>query len=147
MAATRLLSCFFVTALLALPARAQDPEIHCLSGCPTGVPATNEVIARTIYALSNNAETKFADWVAYRVLPGFLTGPSRNRNWAKDPDLDEDETLLPDDYDHANVTLAVNRGHQAPLASFKGATDWRQTNFLSNITPQFMKLNQVFGVK
>ena len=40
------------------------------------------------------------------------------------------------------MTLNVNRGHQAPLGSFKGAADWRQTNFLSNITPQFTKLNQ-----
>lgn len=142
MAFAKLLPWLLVAALLVSPARAQDPDVHCLSGCPAGAPSANQVIARFIYTLSNNAETKFADWVAYRVLPEFLAGPKRSRNWARDPDLDADETLLPDEYDHANVALNVDRGHQAPLGSFKGATDWRQTNFLSNITPQFTKLNQ-----
>ena len=80
--------------------------------------------------------------MAYRVLPALLTGPSRKRTWKKDPDLDASETLVPKEYDDANVTLRVDRGHQAPLGSFKGSSDFAQTNFLSNITPQFTKLNQ-----
>lgn len=38
--------------------------------------------------------------------------------------------------------LKVDRGHQAPLASFKGTPYWSQTNYLSNITPQKAALNQ-----
>ena len=34
------------------------------------------------------------------------------------------------------------RAHQAPLASFKGTPSWRDTNYLSNITPQKAALNQ-----
>jgi len=117
-------------------------EDHCLKGCPRGAPAANTVIARSIYALSNNLVTKFADWVAYKVTAANLTGPSRNRNWATDPDLDPNDTLTPPEYAHANVTLGVDRGHQAPLAAFKGHADWRMTNYLSNITPQSSKLNQ-----
>ena len=115
---------------------------HCLSGCPLGAPTENAVIDRSIYTLSNNPTTKFADWVAYRVSQSNLSGPSRRRNWATDPDLNTADTLTPPEYNHSNVTLGVDRGHQAPLAAFKGHDDWAMTNILSNITPQSSGLNQ-----
>ncbi len=64
------------------------------------------------------------------------------RKWAPDPWLDETETLEPNDYNEAPKLLKINRGHQAPLASLKGAPDWFTTNYLSNITPQKADLNQ-----
>lgn len=125
------------------------PEIHCkhfLGGYPYGTPKTNDLIIRDIYALSNNDDTKFADWVAYRLTPDMINGPEKTRNWAKDPWLEDDETLEPypgdhGDYDGAFVQLKTHRGHQAPLASFDGHPDWEQTNYLSNITPQNGSLN------
>ncbi len=117
-------------------------QTHCLISCPQGAPSGNQVVTRSIYTLSNNPVTKFADWVAYKVVAANTTGPSRNRNWALDPNIDSANTLTPAEYDHSNVTLRVDRGHQAPLAAFKGHADWRKTNFLSNITPQSSKLNQ-----
>jgi endonuclease G len=57
-------------------------EDHCLKGCPTGAPVANMVVARSIYALSNNPVTKFSDWVAYKVTAANLSGPTRGRNWA-----------------------------------------------------------------
>lgn len=48
----------------------ESPDAHCehfFYGCPTGTPATNDLIIRDIYALSSNDSTKFADWVAYRL--------------------------------------------------------------------------------
>ena len=54
-------------------------SFHCLASCPSGAPATNTLLIREIYALSNNPETKFADWVAYRVTADTI-GPSRSRN-------------------------------------------------------------------
>ena len=42
---------------------------HCLAGCPDGAPDNNELVIRDIYILSNNPQTKFADWVAYQVVP------------------------------------------------------------------------------
>ena len=124
-------------------AHAQDiAENHCLKGCPKGAHVSNRLISRSIYALSNNSRTKLADWVAYRVrMVNVDCKGSRSRVWKTDPDL-KNETLEPKDYKHSNVTLHVDRGHQAPLSSFKCNADWQITNYLSNITPQFSKLNQ-----
>ena len=121
-------------------------EIHCkhfFYGYPTGTPATNDLVIRDTYALSSNDETKFADWVVYRLDRGTVSGDvTTTRRWKADPWLDRDETLEPDDYTGANRELKTDRGHQAPLASFKGTQVWAETNFLSNITPQKANLNQ-----
>ena len=42
----------------------------------------------------------------------------------------------------AHDSLDTDRGHQAPLASFKGSRYASQVNYLSNITPQKSDLNQ-----
>ncbi|WKK77045.2 DNA/RNA non-specific endonuclease [Marivirga salinae] len=139
--------------LLLLPfsvlSQENRPEIHCkhfLGGYPYGTPETNDLINRDIYALSNNDDTKFADWVAYRLTPDIINGSKKTRDWEKDPWLEDDETLEPypgdhGDYDGAFAELKTHRGHQAPLASFDGHPDWQQTNYLSNITPQNGSLN------
>ena len=134
----------FVLACLAATASAQDIQIvHCLAGCPAGAPATNALVVREIYALSNNEETKFADWVAYRVTRETIgTSDSLDRTWRDDELLDPADTLEADDYDGAFRALRTDRGHQAPLASFAGTRFWRVTNILSNITPQKSALNQ-----
>ena len=97
---------------------------HCLSGCPSGAPSSNIVLNRDIYTLSNNGSTKLAQWVAY-VITTQTIGKSPKRVWRRDPDLPADETLSPDDYKGANAALAVDRGHQVPLASFAGTDDWK----------------------
>ncbi|QGZ94908.1 DNA/RNA non-specific endonuclease [Terricaulis silvestris] len=101
---------------------------------------SNELIVRHLYALSNNRETKFADWVAYVVREEWI-GPEEDRGWADDPDLDPDETLETRDYDDISA-LQADRGHQAPLGSFTNAPDWPETNYISNITPQSLNLNR-----
>ncbi|MGB0894991.1 MAG: DNA/RNA non-specific endonuclease [Parashewanella sp.] len=111
-------------------------------GCPTGGVASNQVIERPIYTLSNNAETKFADWVAYSVRVENMHGPKRSRNWRADPNLPENATLERDDYKYAHATIGTDRGHQVPLASFSNTPHYYMTNFLSNITPQASNLNQ-----
>jgi endonuclease G, mitochondrial len=137
---------------LAAPAsQAQHrPEIHCkhfIFGYPYGTPITNDLIIRDIYALSNNDETKFADWVAYRLDTATMKGPTRSRNWKADPWLEDHETLKPAHYKDAPELLKIDRGHQAPLANFSGSRDWAETNYLSNITPQRADLNQGAWVK
>ncbi len=120
-------------------------EIHCkhfFMGMPAGAPEENDLIIRDTYAMSNSPETKFADWVAYRIDSLSITGPKRKRNWKADPFLDDSETLEPKDYKGAAAALGTDRGHQAPLASFKGSDEWYTTNYLSNITPQKAELNQ-----
>ncbi len=133
-----------LAAVLAIIAPAIAQEIHsghCLHGCPSGAPATNDLIVREIYILSSNDLTKFADWAAYRITAQTV-GPTRTRTWKADPLLEDRETLEPDDYKDANAELKTDRGHQVPLASFTGTTHWRDTNYLSNITPQKADLNQ-----
>ncbi len=136
-------------ALLVALTRVESPvypEIHCkhfFYGYPTGTPATNDLVIRDIYALSSNDETKFADWVAYRLDEATVIGDAKtSRNWKADPWLSDEETLEPEDYRSAHAALKVDRGHQAPLGSFKGTNCWAETNFLSNITPQKSDLNQ-----
>lgn len=139
---------------LPLTACAQEMYIvHCLNGaCPTGMPASNDLVVREIYALSNNGNTKFADWVAYRVTRETVgTSVSLNREWKNDDLLDPKYTLEgeeqdrrrgEDDYKGAWEKIKTDRGHQAPLAAFAGTHFWRVTNILSNITPQKSNLNQ-----
>jgi endonuclease G len=62
--------------------------------------------------------------------------------WKAAPLLEDRETLEPDDYTDANAVLHTDRRHQVPLASFTGTPFWRDTNYLSNITPQKSDLNQ-----
>lgn len=109
---------------------------------PSGTPASNDFICRDIYAMSSNDDTKFADWVAYRLDPSNLeSSGTTTRKWQADPDIDPDETLEPEDYRGAHEALGTDRGHLAPLASFKGK-NWQQTNYLSNIVPQKSALNR-----
>lgn len=113
---------------------------NCVYDCPTG--ASGQEIERSIYTLSNNASTKFADWVAYNVTSSTIDGETRDRNFKSDPDIDSDETLETADYTGAFADIGTDRGHQVPLASFSNTTDWDDTNYLSNITPQSSDLNQ-----
>ena len=113
----------------------------CMYGCPSGSPPTNDIIIRDIYILSSNDSTKFADWVAYRVMKRTI-GQTQKRTWKPDPWLADDETLEPEDYDGAFAALKTDRGHQTPLASFTATPNWETTNYLSNITPQKSELNQ-----
>lgn len=118
-----------------------DADRHCLLGCPRSAGRANQVIHRHLYTLSNNRETKLADWVAY-VVTSDMVGEGQRRDWQVDPDLDATDTLEEGDYEGARAALGVDRGHQAPLASFTGSEYWPETNYLSNVTPQNSNLNQ-----
>ena len=122
-------------------ANAEIRSVHCPLGCPSLDIKDNDVVFNHTYALSNNPETKFADWVAYEVnVLNF--GDSPGRKWGNDPLIDDDESLEGSDYKGAFKQLKTDRGHQAPLASFAGHKHWAELNYLSNITPQKSALNQ-----
>lgn len=138
-------------------ATAQDIEIvHCPNGCPAKASTDNTIVVREIFTLSNHKNRKFADWVAYRVTSETIaTSADLNRTWKSDALLDPGATLEDDDYKCAarpsasckdangnSLSLGIDRGHQAPLAAFAGTVYWRDTNILSNITPQKKELNQ-----
>ncbi len=119
------------------PTNTTDPcPLHLPNGLPTGTPATNDLIVRDIYCLSSNDDTKFADWVAYRLDQETMTGSSdQDREWEADPKIHRNETLEPEDFRGAYKWGNYDRGHLAPLASFRGK-NWQQVNYLSNITPR-----------
>jgi len=128
--------------LIALAAlcSAATQAANCVYGCPTG--KSGQVVTRSIYTISNNATTKFADWAAYQVTSATIDGPSRTRTWKADPSITAANTLEPADYTNAAAELGTDRGHQVPLAAFSNTADWATTNYLSNITPQAAELNQ-----
>ena len=129
-----------VSLLFASWANADIHIVHCPLGCPAN-PVGNDLVVKYTHALSNDPATKFADWVAYEVnVRNF--GDSPGRNWKADPMLEDEETLEPSDYAGASNAINIDRGHQAPLASFAGSHYWSELNHLSNITPQRKALNQ-----
>lgn len=135
--------------LLLSATSAQALEIHSdhyLYGLPEGLSESNDLIFRRAYVLSNNDDTKFADWVAYKLTPRDVwSGPDLERNWRADPHLADNETLEPspqDDYAGAYSQFKYDRGHLAPLASFKGVFYASEVNYYSNIMPQTKALNR-----
>jgi endonuclease G len=103
--------------------------------------SNNVLLVYPDFVLSNNAETKLADYAAYRVTRGTI-GKSERDDWHADPNLQDRETLEPEDYRGAHAALKTDRGHQVPLASFSAIKDPTPLNYLSNCTPQNSKLNQ-----
>jgi endonuclease G len=136
-----LINASLFSLLLSSAASADVLSVHCPIGCPSN-PEKNDLVFGHLYAMSNNPDTKFADWVAYEVdVVNF--GDTPGRKWAVDPLLDQNETLEAADYKGASSSsLEADRGHQAPLASFAGSRYWSELNYLSNITPQDKDLNQ-----
>ena len=112
---------------------------NCEVGCPTG--GSDQTLVREAYTLNNNSHRKFANWVAYKITKASLAS-GRSRSWKRDPDLPAADTLAPAAYKGASAALAVDRGHQAPLAGLGASADWQALNYLSNITPQASALNQ-----
>ncbi|MEL7833023.1 hypothetical protein [Fodinibius sp. Rm-B-1B1-1] len=49
--------------------------------------------------MSSNDQTKFADWVSYRLTKETASGQEDERDWESDPWLEEEETLEPSDYE------------------------------------------------
>lgn len=124
-----------------LYAMADIRSVHCPIGCPSLAIPNNDVAFNHTYALSNNPETKFADWAAYEVnVLNF--GDSPGRKWLNDPLIDDNETLEEADYKSSHKIIQTDKGHQVPLASFAGHQHWSELNYMSNITPQKSALNQ-----
>ena len=132
-------------AQVPTPSPASNPcPVHLPQGIPKGPAMANDaIVVRDIYCLANDPDTKFADFVAYRLDTTTLgtSGTDQEREWEPDPDLDPAVTLEPDDYKGAYQALGTDRGHLAPLASFRGV-NWQQVNYLSNIVPQRSGFNR-----
>ncbi len=106
-----------VLAGLQAPAAEEIYSRQCLAGCPTGAPDSNELVIRDIYVLSNNSDTKFADWIAYQVLPENI-GSSQNRLTTTRPAVDTVIGSMPDGRQPAvDVQLAQGSDPQADQCS------------------------------
>ncbi len=140
----RLIIIFVIGILFCFFSFIGEPERdHFFYGKIEGGRNANQIVEHHIITLSNNDNTKFADWVAYKLNIQSISGESvTERKWKRDPQLEASQTLEPRDYTGAYKYLDTDRGHQAPLASFKGTKYWYETNYLSNITPQKSNLNR-----
>ena len=130
---------------------------HCLQGCPTGTPDSNEIIVRHLYAVSINAETRLADWVSYRILPGSIGVASLlPRDWQTDQlsrsgvrleELGgEGSTLVQPNLGNQPESVyrisefsvnAGDRGRLVPMTAFAASSYWNDLNLLSVMS--FMK--------
>ncbi|MFM1897727.1 MAG: hypothetical protein RLZZ385_2801 [Pseudomonadota bacterium] len=114
---------------------------HCLAGCPLGAPADNDVVIRSIYALSFNHRTRVADWVAYMVTPATI-GIASNLSRTPVPDPYIPDALTEADYENAGAAAGVERSLFVPLVSFAGTPYWREVNFLTNMVPRNPELSR-----
>lgn len=114
----------------------------CYPLCPVNMAKTNIQVNHEDFFISYNVETKYADWVAYKINPNNLLGTTKKRIWKADPKIPLETAIIPSDYKDAYVKCNYDRGHQAPLADFSNSIKWERVNYLSNITPQKSKLNR-----
>jgi endonuclease G len=152
--------------LVLLPAtgvQAQTLHIaHCLAGCPRGTEADNELVVRHLYAVSINARTHLADWVAYRVLKDTIGVASLlPREWRAD-DLSAN-SLQPDTLAGADTGIRQpnlenqqdqayrlteilispgDRGRLVPMSSFAATAYWSDLNLLSVMSLQKSDMRQ-----
>lgn len=110
-----------------------------LSGCEEhvkyGAPSLNpDLLCRTGYALSYNADHKVPDWVAYHLTKEKTTGTvPRSDNYRPDPDLAPGKRSELIDYKGSGFVL----GQMAPAEDMKWDKRAMSASFLlSNIAPQ-----------
>lgn len=115
---------------------------HCHGKCPVVEGQPSIYIVRNLYAMSFNPETKFANWVSYKVSLANRGSSSKQRNWSSDDWIGEDQSMTSKDYEGAYSDASYDRGHLAPLSSFSGSSYWSETNIMTNVVPQHYKLNR-----
>jgi endonuclease G len=128
----RVTACFWFLAANTLFA-AEYRIAHCLEGCPEGAQRDNQLITRSVYALSYNPSRGSAEWLAYRMRPGALgVASSLPRTWIEDPDVPNAPDIASQDQ------LAEERGfirsRLVPLVSVAGTPYWHEANLLSAST-------------
>lgn len=136
------LGCIACALLSYTPqATAQIYQIgHCLFGCPVGVASENHLIARSIYTLSYNTETKSADWVAYEISAGSIGIAS---SLSREPLSDNYVTDTLEDTDFlASEGTGLVRAQYVPLVGFAATPYWQEVNYLTNAVARSSSLSQ-----
>ena len=130
--------------LLAMPHRAMAETVrfaHCFAGCPNGAPGDSHVIARSIYTLSFNPDTRIADWAAYSVTAGSI-GVATNLSRAPVSDPFVSNMLDPREFPAAGEGNRLILDYFVPLVSFAGTPFWSEANYLTNRVPRSSELNR-----
>ena len=100
-----------------------------------------KILIHDPFIIRFNVKTNLADWVAYNLNPNKVWGFSKQqREWKRDPFLQK-QSLSDKDYKGAS-RYGYDRGHLAPLGSFKGSALSYQHQYLTNIAPQKKDLNR-----
>lgn len=97
----------------------------------------NQIIHHTYFSLSYCESHEQAEWVAYKLIPGYFTGVSRTDDYREDPSVRTGSATL-DDYRNSGY----DRGHLLPAGSMKhNFTAMSETFYMSNISPQRQDFN------
>ena len=130
--ALRLVACLWIVAANTLFA-AEYRIAHCLEGCPEGAHKDNQLVARSVYALSYNPDRGAADWLAYRMRSGALgIASSLPRTWIEDPDLPAAQRIA--SQNQLAEAQGLIRSRLVPLVSVAGTPYWHEANLLSAST-------------
>lgn len=107
----------------------------------------NPLLIHDIFIISFDLKKKFPLWIAYHLSPAIVWGDLKaERKYILDPFLSPTQSLSLKDYKGASncdgKKAGYDKGHLAPLGSFKASAHIYQAQYLSNIVPQMRKLNQ-----
>ncbi|MEM0554796.1 MULTISPECIES: DNA/RNA non-specific endonuclease [Aeromonas] len=128
-----------ILTLSASPLLAAHWECH--DHVRFGIPSeSDQKLCREGYAAGYNYDHKVSEWVSYRMTAESARGPiPRKDAFAEDKEIPVAYRATLSDYKGSGY----DRGHQAPAADMKSTkTTMQQSFLLSNMTPQFGKLNQ-----
>ena len=120
---------------------------HWFGSLPLPKDNKNPLLIHDIFIISFDLEKKFPLWIAYHLSPALVWGNLKEeRKYVLDPLLSPAQSLRFKDYKGASncdgKKLGYDKGHLAPLGSFKASPFAYQAQYLSNIVPQTRALNQ-----
>ena len=107
----------------------------------------NPLLIHDLFLISFDLDKKFPSWIAYQLSPGLVWGELKaKRKYVLDPLLSPQQSIHFKHYKGASNCdkkgSGYDKGHLAPLGSFKGSPYIYQAQYLSNIVPQKRNLNQ-----
>ena len=121
---------------------------HWYGGLPVKSHPKNPILMHGIFTISYNLDRNLPTWVAYSLYPGLVSGNIQaSRKYKADPLLENPVQFK--NWNKASTCdgtvgrgKGYDKGHFAPVGSFKNSSLIYRAQYLSNITPQRPNLNQ-----